>query len=164
MNWKLALLLPGAIVLAVAAAPILPGITAPTGTAIAQSQPRADKLNLTADQKAKLKQVREATQSKIQAVLTPEQRQQLETLKQQRQSQRQQGQKQPRAARQNGGMAALNLTNDQKAQIRQIRESAKQEMEFVFTPEQRQQLETLKQQRQSQRPQRRANPNAQPGV
>lgn len=154
MNWKIALLVPGAIALSFAVAPALPGISAPAGTTIAQAQNRGAKLNLSADQKAKLKQIRESTQSRISAILTPEQRQQLETLKQQRQTQRQSGQ--PGAGRQKGdrAMAALNLSDDQKAQISAIRQQAKQEMDAVLTPEQRQQMND----RQQFRKQRPANP------
>jgi periplasmic protein CpxP/Spy len=49
-----------------------------------------------------------------------------------------------------GGMKSLNLTEDQKAQIKEIRASAKQEMDNIFTPEQK----TLRQQarQQHQRP------------
>ena len=157
MNWKIALLLPGAIALSWAAAPMLPGISAPTQTT-AQAQPaqkRGPKLNLTADQKAKLKQIRETTESKISEILTPEQRQQMETLKQQRQAQRQSGQ--PRTGeRKGGGMAALNLSEDQKTKIRAIRAQAKQDMDAILTPEQRQQ----RLDRKGQRPAR----SAQPGV
>ena len=154
MNWKIALLLPGAIALAFAAAPVLPGISASAGTTIAQAQTGKPKLNLSADQKAKLKQIREATESKISAILTPEQRQQRDTLKQQHQAQRQSGQSRMGKKGGDRSMAALNLSADQKAQISEIRKQSKQEMDAVFTPEQLQQLKN----RQQLRKQRPANP------
>jgi periplasmic protein CpxP/Spy len=157
MNWKIALLLPGAIALSWAAAPMLPVISAPTNPSIAQSQPgqkRGPNLNLTDDQKAKLKQIREETQRKVSEVLTPEQRQQMETLKQQHQAQRQSGQPRMGGWKKGGGIAALNLSEDQKTKIRAIRAEAKQAMDAVFTPEQRQQLLDRK----GQRPTRPAQP------
>lgn len=147
MNVKRFLLLPGALAIALSyAAPMLPAVaqtpTAPAG----QHHKRGVNLNLTADQKAQLKQIRESTRSQIDAVLTPEQKAQLASAKQQRQ-QGQQGQK-PR-----GMWASLNLTADQKAQIQAIRQDSKQKMDAVLTPEQRQQLEQARQQRQQNRQQ-----------
>jgi periplasmic protein CpxP/Spy len=158
MNWKIALLLPGAIALSLAAAPMLPGISAPAETT-AQAQPgqkRGLKLNLNDDQKARMKQIRETTESKISDILNPEQRQQWATLKQQRQAQRQSGQPRMGGWKKGGGMAALNLNEDQKTKIRAIWAQAKQDMDAVLTPDQRQQLNDRK----GQRPAR----SAQPGV
>lgn len=148
MNVKRFLLLPGALAIALSyAAPMLPVVAqSPTPSAAGQYQKRGVNLNLTADQKAQLKQIRESTRTKIEAILTPEQKAQLAAAKQQRQ-QGQRGQK----AR--GMWASLNLTADQKAQIKSIRQDAKQQMDAVLTAEQRQQLEQARQQRQQRRQQ-----------
>jgi periplasmic protein CpxP/Spy len=145
MNVKRCFLLPGALALALAyAAPLLP-VVAQTPTAPAgQYSKRGINLNLTADQKAQLKQIRESTRSQIDAVLTQEQREQLAAAKQQRQ-QGQQGQKT------RGMWASLNLTADQKAKVKAIRQDAKQKMDAVLTAEQRQQLEQQRQTRQQNR-------------
>ncbi|PSB31889.1 hypothetical protein [Stenomitos frigidus] len=147
MNMKRSLLLPGALALALSyAVPMLP-VVAQTPTVPAERhQKRGVNLNLTADQKVQLKQIRESTRSQIESILTQEQKDQLAAAKQQRQ-QGQQGQK----AR--GLWASLNLTADQKAKIKAIRQDAKQKMAAVFTPEQRQQLEQQRQQRQQNRQQ-----------
>ena len=42
----------------------------------------------------------------------------------------------------------LNLTNAQKAQMKQIRESSRQQMDAIFTPEQKEKLRTARQQKQ----------------
>ena len=153
MNVKRLLLLPGALALALAyAAPMLP-VVAQTPTApMGQHHKRGVNLNLTADQKAQLKQIHESTRSQIDAVLTPEQKAQLAAAKQQRQ-QGQSGQK-PR-----GVWASLNLTADQKAKIQAIRQDAKQKMDAVLTADQRQQLEQHRQNHQ----QSGQQPTQQPG-
>lgn len=150
MNVKRLLLLPGALALALSfVAPILPveaqSQTPPAG----QYQKRGVDLNLTDEQKAQLKQIREATRSQIDAVLTPEQQAQLAAAKQQRQE----GQPGQRVKKARGMWASLNLTADQKTRIQAIRQDAKQQMNAVLTPEQRQQLEQARQQRQQRRQQ-----------
>ncbi|XHX80743.1 MAG: hypothetical protein RBJ76_12660 [Stenomitos frigidus ULC029] len=152
MNVKRFLFLPGALAIALSAAvPMLP-VAAQTQTQTppaGQYQKRGAKLNLTEAQKAQLKQIREATRSQIDAILTPEQKAQLDAAKQQRQ-QRQAGQPgqlgQP-GQKPRGKWAALNLTADQKASMQAIRQDAKQKMDAVLTAEQRQQLEQRRQQR-----------------
>ena len=147
MNVKRFFLLPGALALALAyAAPMLPVIAQTPTAPVGQHHRRGVNLNLSADQKAQLKQIRESTRSQIDAILTPAQKDQLAAAKQQRQ-QGQQGQK-PHGAR-----AALNLTADQKAKIKAIRQDAKQKMDAVLTAEQRQQLDQQRQQHQQNRQQ-----------
>lgn len=145
MNIKRFLLLPGALAIALSyAAPMLPVAAQTPTTPAGQYQKRGVNLNLSDDQKAQLKQIRESTRSQIESILTPEQKAQLDAAKQQRQP-GQRGQK----AR--GIWASLNLTADQKAQIKTIRQDAKQKMDAVLTAEQRQQLEQSRQQRQQNR-------------
>lgn len=75
MNVKRFLLLPGALAIALSyAAPMLPVAAQSTAPSAGQYQKRGVNLNLTADQKAQLKQIRESTRSKIEAILTPEQK------------------------------------------------------------------------------------------
>ncbi|UBF28020.1 hypothetical protein K9N68_09050 [Kovacikia minuta CCNUW1] len=166
---KLSLLLPGAIAIVLSAAPLLPVFSQSTPAPEApQVQKNRNKLNLTEDQKARMKQVRESTRAQIEAVLTDEQKAQLQTLKeqrrarwQQRQAARQAGQTtgQPeQSARQPGqrgkGMwAALNLTEEQKNKIKAIREDSRKQMAAILTPEQLQQMQQMRQQRQQRRQQ-----------
>ncbi|WP_251960421.1 Spy/CpxP family protein refolding chaperone [Nostoc commune] len=112
-------------------------------------------LNLTDAQKTQIQTIRRDSRTKFEAVLTPEQKAKLEAAKQARQAQRQagQGQRQPGQRRGKGGFADLNLTEAQKTQMRQIRESEKQQIQAVFTPEQRQKLEQLRQNAPSRRQQ-----------
>jgi Spy/CpxP family protein refolding chaperone len=163
---QLSLLLPGAIAFTLSIAPVLPAFsqTTPTPTA-PQIQNHRNKLNLTDDQKAKFKQIRESTRAQIEAVLTDDQKAKLQSLKEQRQAMRQQRQ----AARQQGqstkqpgqrgkGMwSTLNLTDDQKAKIREIRQASRKQMEAVLTAEQLQQFQQMRQQRQQRHQQTQPN-------
>ncbi len=97
----------------------------------------AQELSLTPEQRERIRQIRESAKQQMQAILTPEQRAQLETA-------RQQGQRPQR----------LNLTEQQRQQMQQIRESTRQQVEAVLTPEQRARAEQLRQQRQQRRQQR----------
>ncbi len=138
-------LLSGAIAVVLATAPMLPTFaqSAPTdssGNNRLVIERLGDKLNLTEDQKAKIKQIRESTRAQIETVLTDEQKAKLRAA-------REEGQKMRK------DMASLNLTDDQKAKIRSIRQEAKKQMDAVLTDQQRQQL----QQERQQHHQRRSN-------
>jgi periplasmic protein CpxP/Spy len=87
---------------------------------------RLDKLNLTAEQKTKLEQLRANTRTQMDTVFTPEQRQQAKLRQDQR---RAMGDK----------WQSLNLTADQKAKLKEIRQSSKAQFEAILTPEQQQQ-------------------------
>jgi periplasmic protein CpxP/Spy len=87
---------------------------------------RLDKLNLTADQKTKLEQLRATARTQIETVLTPEQRQQAKLRQDQH---REMGDK----------WKSLNLTADQKTKLQEIRRSSKAQFEAILTPEQQQQ-------------------------
>ncbi len=126
-------LLPGLFALVLAATPVISSFTnaaiaAPTQTRDAGT--KANRLNLTDAQKAQMKQIRDTTRQKIDAVLTPEQRQLRDT------------------ARQNRQRPNLNLSADQKAQIKAIRDQARSQMDALLTPEQRQLRDQLRQQHQ----------------
>jgi periplasmic protein CpxP/Spy len=90
---------------------------------------RTNYLNLTPAQRGRMKQLRAATRSQVEAVLTPAQRQQLSQLQTQRQ-----------ARRQAGGMGMMNLSTDQKAKIKAIRESNRSQLQAILTPAQQAQL------------------------
>ena len=127
------------------------------------------KLNLTVEQKAKMKEIRSNTRTQIEAVLTTAQKTKLQAAmaerkaqRQQRQAQRQQGegqgqegQEQHREGRGKRGdiFASLNLTQAQKDQIKQIRESSKQQMQAVLTPEQQAQMKQMRENMRSRRQQ-----------
>jgi periplasmic protein CpxP/Spy len=89
---------------------------------------RTNDLKLTPAQRAKMTQLRAATRSQIDAVLTPSQRQQLSQLKAQRQARRQDGK----------GM--MNLSADQKAKLKAIRESNQAQLKAILTSAQQAQL------------------------
>ncbi|MBC6432652.1 P pilus assembly/Cpx signaling pathway, periplasmic inhibitor/zinc-resistance associated protein [Nostoc sp. HG1] len=112
-------------------------------------------LGLTDAQKTQMQAIKRDSRTKMEAVFTPEQKAKLEAAKQARQAQRQagQGQRQPGERRGKGGYADLNLTEAQKTQIRQIRESEKQQIQALLTPEQRQKLEQFRQNAPSRRQQ-----------
>lgn len=104
-----------------------------------EGKPGKAALNLTESQKAQMRQVRQETRAQMEAVLTPEQRQQLQTARNSR----------DRWA----PLADLNLSEQQKDQIREIRQSAKSRMEAILTPQQREQMQQLRQSRREQRQQ-----------
>ncbi|MBE9199100.1 MULTISPECIES: P pilus assembly/Cpx signaling pathway, periplasmic inhibitor/zinc-resistance associated protein [unclassified Nodularia (in: cyanobacteria)] len=95
------------------------------------------RLNLTEAQKAQMQTIKSNTRAQIEAILTPEQKATLAAAKQAgQQGQQGQGKK---------GWANLNLTEQQKTQMRQIKESSQQQMQAVLTPEQRQQMQEMRQ-------------------
>jgi periplasmic protein CpxP/Spy len=96
-------------------------------------------LGLTDSQQSRLAEIRNNTRTKVDAILTPEQRQ--ANLQK-----RQEGRK-------NREFRA-SLSDDQKTQIRQIMQSSKAEMEAVLTPEQKQKFEQLRQNRRDRHQQR----------
>jgi Spy/CpxP family protein refolding chaperone len=118
-------------------------------------------LNLTSEQKAKIKEIQTNTRAQIQAVLTTEQKNQLKTAMEKRKAERQQGQgqqgqEQRREGRGKKGdiFASLNLTETQKKQIKQIKESSKQQINAVLTPQQQAQMQQRREEMSSRRQQR----------
>lgn len=108
------------------------------------------RLNLTDEQKAQMQAIQTNTRNQIEAILTPDQKAKLQAAKEARQAQRQAGQGQgQRQARQGQrpqkGWANLDLTEQQKTQMRQIQETSRQQMLAVLNPQQRQQLEEMRQ-------------------
>jgi Spy/CpxP family protein refolding chaperone len=120
-----------------------------------QKKGQFQKLNLTPEQKAKMKETGRSTRAQIEAVLTPEQKTKLQAAmaerKAQHQAQRQQGQGE--RGKKGDIFASLNLTETQKNQIKQIRESSKQQMQAVLTPEQQAQMKQMRENMRSRRQQ-----------
>ncbi|QFS49073.1 cpxP, periplasmic protein CpxP/Spy [Nostoc sphaeroides CCNUC1] len=112
-------------------------------------------LGLTDAQKTQIQAIKRDSRTKMEAVFTPEQKAKLEAAKQARQAQRQAGQAQRQPGQRQGkrGYADLNLSEAQKTQLRQIRESEKQQIQVVLTPEQRQKIEQFRQNAPSRRQQ-----------
>lgn len=149
---KLMSLFAGAIALSAAISPI--AVNAQTAAPQPSNCAGATKgmgkmagINLSAEQRAQMEQIRTETRAQIEGVLTPEQRQQWQAATQNGQRRR-------------GAMAALNLSQAQQTQIRQIMESSRDRATAVLTPEQRQQVEQRMQQWRQQR-QQRQQPNQQ---
>jgi len=128
MNKKALFLLPGALAMMFAATPLIPGFTsaAVAVPAHAGKWGGMNALNLTNDQKAQIKQIRESAKQEMDSIYTPEQK----TLRQQ--------------ARQQHQRPKLNLTNDQKAQIKAVRQKTKSQIDAVLTPDQRQKLQQMR--------------------
>ena len=162
MKIKLMPLFGGLLALSVASAPFILKAQAETPDQPAHTQKTRqhhgmwDKLNLSDQQKSELKQIHNDIRNQIKAVFTPEQQAQLEAARQNRQA------NQANQANQAGqphrgkhsAMAALNLTDAQKAKIKAIKQEGKRRFEAVLTNAQKQQLEQMRQQWQQKRQQR----------
>jgi protein CpxP len=98
-----------------------------------------EQLGLSDQQKTQIQQIQTSSHQKMAAVFTAEQKQQMQTARQQRQR------------------PTLNLTDDQKSQLKAIGESTKTQIDAVLTDAQKQKLQELKQQWQQNRQ------NRQPG-
>lgn len=161
MKIKFALLVPGAVALALSLSPLLAAHAqtpsgSPTQAAPGRRMPKND-LGLSEQQKAQMKALHESTQAKIEAVLNDTQKAQLQAMRDAKKAAKQSGQRQAGQKRQ--GWQSLNLSAEQQAAIRQIREDAKQQMQALLTPEQRQRMEQRRQEWQ----QRRQNGAQRPG-
>lgn len=139
MQFKFIPVLASAIALSIAAAPLVaqaePNAPAPQTIAQEDKAPRRfEQLGLTQAQRDKMAEIRRNTRTQLQAVFTPEQRQQLEAARENRQRRRE-------------ALVSLNLTPAQKTRLQQIRQSAKAQFDAVLTPEQRQKLQQMRQER-----------------
>jgi len=137
-NIKLLPLLAGAVSLSLSAATITPAFAQSTTPTPSTEQPqwhRQNKLNLTAEQQQKMQQIRQASRQQIDAILTADQKAQLQAAK-------------PQQGKYRRGFASLNLTPDQKSKIQAVMQSSKQQMDAILTPEQRQQLQQFEQKHQ----------------
>jgi Spy/CpxP family protein refolding chaperone len=161
MNSKIKLfpLLAGAIALSVSLAPILPALAQSPESSTPTEQNRMPRhrnwLNLTPDQQAQMEQIRQNTRSQIDAILTAEQRAQLQRERENRGT--------PQAGEHRGmrhlPFDSLNLTDEQRSQIETVMRSSREQMDAILTPEQRQQLQ---QHRQDYQQRHQADPQANP--
>ncbi|HEY9674308.1 MAG TPA: hypothetical protein V6D11_22905 [Waterburya sp.] len=106
---------------------------APDAKGSMQGAPLPPNLNLTDEQKAKIKTILENYRPKMESILTEEQKNKLKEAQQQGKT---------RAA-----MQSLNLTDSQKQQLKDLRQSQRQDIENVLTNEQKQQLQQMRQNR-----------------
>ncbi|BAZ52186.1 hypothetical protein NIES4103_48450 [Nostoc sp. NIES-4103] len=115
-------------------------------------------LDLTDAQKAQIQQIKRNTRAQIEAVFTPEQKEKLKAAFEARRAQREAGQR-PTGPRQGNwkNFAQLNLTQAQKDQIRQIKESSRQQIQAVLTPEQQAKLKQFQENARQRRQQRQQN-------
>jgi Spy/CpxP family protein refolding chaperone len=98
-------------------------------------------LGLTDAQKAQIQQIQRDSHTQIEAVFTPEQKAKIKAAMEARRAQRQASERPQRGqGERKNFFADLNLSQAQKDQIRQIRESSKKQMEAVLTPEQQAKL------------------------
>jgi periplasmic protein CpxP/Spy len=96
-----------------------------------------DQLNLSDQQKTQLKQIQDDTRTQMEAVLTADQQAKLKAAMQQHRQDQGQGQNHQRRQ---DSMASLNLSDEQKAKMKEIMQAQKTRMDAVFTPEQKQQM------------------------
>ncbi len=161
MKFKVMSALTGAVLLAATAIPLnvnavqaVPGQHLLAQATTPQGQGKLADLNLTQNQKARMRQLHQETRQKIEAVLTQEQKQQYTAALQNR----------SRAVRDGNGdmnfssvqrsgrhnvMASLNLTQNQKNKIRDIMQSARSRMNGILTEAQRSQLQEMLRSQQS---------------
>lgn len=158
MKLKNLSLIAGAIALSLTATSfaVKAQLTSPSPLLVAQVPEKGpfERLGLTDAQKNQIKDIHRNSRAQMEAILTPEQKQQLEAAKQARQGQprQQTGQGQ----RPKKGFASLNLTEEQKTKMREIRESEKNQIQAILTPEQQQQLKQFQDNMRS----RRQRPNS----
>jgi Spy/CpxP family protein refolding chaperone len=98
----------------------------------AQAAPQAKQIELSETQKSEIIKIRETTNDRINAVLTDEQKEQLEVAMQQGQDPRQ-------------AFGSLELSTEQQQQIQTILTEANQQSQEVLTPEQLEQLQQMQQ-------------------
>jgi protein CpxP len=138
-----------AILLSLAATPLaVKAETSAEPFIIAQAQEgynRLEALGLSEEQKAQIAEIRKETHEQIKAVLTPQQREQLEAAKLDGIQLRR------------NTLRSLNLTEEQKNEMRQIKESTQAQINTILTPEQQQQLEQLRQNKRQRLRQRNGN-------
>ena len=128
--------LTAAVAMTIAAGTIAPTLaqsSTPTApTAHGHKQGGQNKLNLTPEQKAKFKAIRDSSKAQMDAILTQPQKDQLAAAQGDRKQHRQ-------------AWKSLNLTADQKASMKQIHSSSEQQMAAILTPTQLQQWQQMRQ-------------------
>ncbi len=117
----------GAIALTLAFAPMIPVHAQETGSPPPEHQGPFAGISLTSDQKSQIEQIHQSTHAKLDALMTAEQKTQLENARQQGQDPHQ-------------ALDSLNFTDDQKAKAREILQSSRKQIDAILTPEQLQQV------------------------
>lgn len=124
--------LAGAIALVVAAAPqaVRAQTTQPNQTAPSQAQekPQIAGVEITPQQQQQLAKLSSDTRTQIEAILSPQQREQFKVAMQSRQA--------PQAT-----FANMKLSAEQQTQLQGIMQSAQARAESILTPEQRQKIQ-----------------------
>lgn len=92
-----------------------------------QEPPDFQELNLSEEQKSKLKEIREDTRAQIDDIFTNEQKNSLQQAAES-------GKKPPEA------MRSINLSDDQKQELKEVMESEKQKISEILTAEQKEKL------------------------
>ncbi|WP_017316334.1 Spy/CpxP family protein refolding chaperone [Mastigocladopsis repens] len=134
----------GAIALSLTATSFVVKAEANSPLVIAQSQQKGgalQRLGLTDEQKAKIKEIRSNARAEMDKILTEQQREQLKTAMQNRQGK-------------GDRFASLNLTDQQKNQMRQLMQSQKTQIEAILTPQQKEQLQKYREEMRARRQQR----------
>ncbi|MFM5896654.1 MAG: P pilus assembly/Cpx signaling pathway, periplasmic inhibitor/zinc-resistance associated protein [Dolichospermum sp.] len=113
-------------------------------------------LNLTSEQKAKIKEIHTNTRAQIDAILTTEQKNQLKAAIEKRKAERQQRQRKHHSEYKKKGniFNSLNLTDKQKDQIKQIYNSERQKIQALLTPQQQAQMKKFQEEMRFRRQQR----------
>ncbi|MFM7363658.1 MAG: P pilus assembly/Cpx signaling pathway, periplasmic inhibitor/zinc-resistance associated protein [Cuspidothrix sp.] len=101
-------------------------------------------LNLTPEQKAKMQEISRNTRAQIEAVLTPQQQAKLKAAMAEARVQEEQGQHRGRMKVKRDVFASLNLLQAQKDQIKQIKQSSREQMQTVLTSEQKAQIKKFR--------------------
>lgn len=127
-------------------------------------------LNLTADQQTRFEQIRQNERSQIGAILTADQKAQLQrdypkgelrSNRQNRGTPPRPDQGTPSTGQDRGRprlpFASLNLTAEQRSRIEAVQRTAREQMDAILTPEQRQQMQQHMQQHQQRRQNSQAN-------
>ncbi|HBE19035.1 MAG TPA: hypothetical protein DEG17_16775 [Cyanobacteria bacterium UBA11149] len=126
MKIKLLPLVAGIATLSIATAPFI--LNAQKSNALPpEGHPGLAELNLTPEQQSKLDQMRDNVDSQIEGILSPQQQQRFQRVRELRQELRQE-------------MEALNLTEDQKEQMHSIMRANRDQMADILTDEQKQKL------------------------
>ncbi len=126
MKIKLLPLVAGIATLSIVAAPFI--LNAQKSNAFPpEGPPGLAELNLTPEQQAKFDQMRDNVDSQIEGILSPQQQQHFQKVRELREELRQE-------------MEALNLTEDQKKQMHSFMRANRDQMDDILTDEQKQKL------------------------
>lgn len=150
---KSLLILAGAVALSVSLASTMPAFSQSNNPATSPQRNRMrppNFLNLTSEQQAQMEQIYQNERSQIDTILTADQKAQLQREWANRKPSTGENHRTPptgeRQEPPSSPFASLNLTAEQRSQIEAVKESSKEQMDAVLTPEQRQQLQQFQQQ------------------